>query len=347
LPGEAGDEADQGEELGEAFKQLLLDANYVEMPREQILACVEHQSQVGLLVRASLSDYGLLRVFYRGIRQEPRSFRPWHLPWKQHSETVHVLSRVAMLVRTPRQPGLLIKLFKNVVAEDMEMLLPYVRVSMRLFDHLKIGSSVAGGIVTTVWKAFTAAMLSPWVFLVLMSGFVSSLVKAIFSFFSRKASYLQALTAHLYFQNLANNSSALAHLVETAEAEECKELLLAYYILYVERNRQYTEAGLDRRVEQWLRAEFSLDADFEVADAVRKLQDKGLLVRRPCIERQGRDNVLKVYDLPSTLRRLDATWDGYFDDSSIRSADEDRLADCDWPPYPSVRPIQQGLREAA
>lgn len=336
LDNDSSDEALQRTRLAQAFEALLLDANYVELPREQILACAEYQTQGGLVVQASLTDYAELRAFYRGIRAEERTFRHWRTPWRLTRETVHVFNRVAVLVRLAhRNPQhVFIKLFKNVVAEDLEMLLPYVKIRMRLLDHLKIGSTLAGGMATAGWKAFTVAALSPWLFLTVLSGFVGATVKGVFSFFSSKAKYMQALTASLYFQNLANNCSALTHLVDAAEAEECKELLLAYYLLYVERNEDFTSAALDRRVEDWLRDEFQLDVNFEVADAVRKLLDKGLLVRRPGGANQ--ETVLKVFDLPSALRRLDEIWDGFFHFNSGSLSHNDRLADGDWPPYPAT-----------
>ena len=311
-PATPADEPAQRAELARAFAELLLNANYVEMPREQIVACVEYQSQAGLVLTSSLSDYAELRVFYRGMRHEHRRFRPWLTPWRRQDERVHVFGRVAMMVRLagPAPQRVYLKMFKNVVAEDLEMLLPYVRIRMRLVDHLKIGGSVAGGLATAGGKAFTAAIISPWLFLMILSGFVGAAVRAVFSFFSSKTRYMQALAASLYFQNLANNGTVLAHLVDTAEAEECKELLLAYYVLYADRDRDYTQEGLDRRVEQWLRAEFGLEVDFEVSAAVRKLLDKGLLARRPALAGMPlTGDVLKVHDLPSTLYRLDEAWD--------------------------------------
>jgi hypothetical protein len=192
---------------------------------------------------------------------------------------------------------------------------------------------VAGGVITAAWKMFTATILSPWLLLLVAASFIGAGVRGIFGFLSRKTKYMHALSSNLYFQNLANNASALAHLVDSAEAEECKELLLAYYILYVERHRDFTQDELDRRIEHWLRAEFSLDVNLEVSDAVRKLAEKDLLVRRPSPEQEATvsDGILKVYDLPSALRRLDAVWDAYYSYRGTRLPEQDRLADADWP----------------
>ena len=66
----------------------------------------------------------------------------------------------------------------------------------------------------------------------------------------------------------------------------------------------YTEEELDDRIEQWLRDRFGLELDFEVDDALRKLQDKRLLTRDG--ER------LTVLPLDEALVRLDELWDNIF-----------------------------------
>lgn len=320
--GEVADRGDARRELAERFERLLLDANYVEMPANQVIACAEYPSQRRLCVRANLSDYAELRVFYRGIRQTTREVPSWLRPWRTATESRHVFSRVALLVRLAKDPDgpVYLKLFKNVVAEDLEMLLPYVRIQMRWRDHLKVGSSVAGGVATAAWKVLTAAILSPVLLALVIGGFAGAAFRGVMSFLSSRTKYLQTLSSSLYFQNLANNSSVIGHLVDVAEAEECKELLLAYFLLYVERDRDFTQPQLDRRVEQWLRTEYGIEADFEIRDAIEKLCDKQLLVRRP-----GAD-VLKVFDLPTTLRKLDEVWDGYFEYNGASRA-ADRVAD--------------------
>jgi hypothetical protein len=304
------------QQLHVSFEQLLVNANYEELARDQITACAQYQSRTGVLVKADFSDYAELRMFFRGVKHEPRKFRRLPAFWKNHEETAHIFSRVAMLVRLADrdQQSVFLKLFKNVVAEDLEMLLPQIRVRMRLFDQLKIGSSAAGGLITTVWKMFTAAFFSPWVFLLIVAGFVIAVVRSATSFFSSKTRYMHALTTNLYFQNLANNSSVFFHLLDAAEAEECKELLLAYYILYTERDRDYDQATLDRRIEQWLREQFGVNVEFDVVDAVAKLRKHSILIadQKHKPDSASEKGILKVLDPPACLRHLDAIWDDLF-----------------------------------
>jgi len=316
--------------LSDAFARLLAQGNYVELSRDEIRQCLELQPYSRLMVRARLEECDELRVFYRGVHQEERTHPCCFAPWRRRGAKVHVFARAALLISTSQgdQDRILLKLFRNVVVGDLKMMLPGVRILMRWFDRIKIGSTVAGSLATAGWKAFTAAILSPVLFLIVLAGFAGAFVKGLFSFFNSKTRYMQALSSNLYFQNLANNTSALALLVDAAESEEAKELLLAYFLLYVERKRDYTPETLDERAQQWLREEFGLEADFEVQDAVRKLIEKGLVV-------QGERAILKVFDLPTALRRLDRVWDDYFAAGDIDVPAADRLADGDWPPYPA------------
>ena len=334
----------QFEELRDRFRALLIEGNYVELSRDQLVACLELPSVLGLAVSVDLDEYKDLQVFYRGLREEERSTRLGFLPWQKKVQKVRVFKRVALLVRTVEngEDVVLLKLFKDVVLDDVKMLAPRVRIQMRMFDKLKVGSTVVGGLGTAIFKLVMAAAFHVWLFVIVFGGCLMALAKGVFGFMSSKTKYMETLSSHLYFQNLANNVSVLTRLVDAAEAEEAKELLLAYFILYVERDRDYTVEELDRRVEEWLWDQFALDVDFEVADAVRKLVEKELIVERPAAAGGASGEpgtalprpILKVCDLPTALRRLDESWDNYFSASSDWDAADDRLADGDWPPYP-------------
>ncbi len=350
------------ETLCAGIRKLLKDGNYVPVTAEQLKQCLELQPYGGLAIRVDLDDYPELEVYYRGVREETRFRRGWRTLFRNTPYRVRVLKRAAVIVTSvdqaathrderrlvsgePIRHRVVLKLFKDVVVDDLKMMLPKPRPVMRLFDKLKVGSTVAGGVGTTLWKLvttlFTATVVSPIVLLVMLGGFIGAFVKGIFSFLARKTKYMQTLSSCLYFQNLANNGSALARLVDAAETQETKELLLAYFMLYVERDHDYTEEELDRRVEQWLLDQFGREIDFEVEDAIRKLVRYDLLEQREVapVDEQSAEagppqprRILKVYDLPSALRRLDQWWDDYYPANNLGDAANDRVADAAWPP---------------
>jgi uncharacterized protein DUF3754 len=313
-------------ELRRRYALLVQGGNYVKLTREQLITCMESRNQLGLSVRVNLDDYEVLDVYYRGIRETTQSLRTWKTLYRNREVPVRMFSRVAILVRRRHHENgvatagdvVLIKLFKDIVLEDLEMTSPEVRVQMKLFDKIKVGSTVAGGLATPIIKLFTAAIISPVVLIIVAVGFVGAFFKGIFSFLTSKTKYMQTLSSSLYHKNLANNVSALTRLVDAAEAEETKELLLAYYILYSEKEHDYTMHELDERVEAWLHEHFNLPhIDFEVDDAVRKLTEKDLIEVRDLPAEDGTTRqVLKAYDLPTALHRLDHWWDAYFSPNS-------------------------------
>ena len=78
------------------------------------------------------------------------------------------------------------KLFKDVVMEDLKMTTPEVRVQMKLLDKLKVGGTVVGGLAAPILKLFTAVILSPVLVLVVMGGCIGALFKGVFSFLTSK-----------------------------------------------------------------------------------------------------------------------------------------------------------------
>jgi hypothetical protein len=116
--------------------------------------------------------------------------------------------------------------------------------------------------------------------------------------------YQKELTDNIYFRNVNNNAGIFDYMIGAAEEQECKEAFLAYYFLRSAKSPP-TQPELDRRIELWLRDTFGIAIDFEVDDALIKLERLGLLKR----DRGGRLGVLAP---ARTLSRLDEVWDNYF-----------------------------------
>jgi hypothetical protein len=122
-------------------------------------------------------------------------------------------------------------------------------------------------------------------------------------FKNRKLSFMKALTDNLYFKNLDNNSGVFHHLVDSAEEEECKEAILAYYFLLTSET-SLTSQQLDQKIEKWLEDKFDLDVDFEIDDALAKLERLGLVTKQQ--QQYSAVNVAKGQII------LDKKWDDLF-----------------------------------
>ena len=124
------------------------------------------------------------------------------------------------------------------------------------------------------------------------------------NFRNRKIQFLKLLADNLYFKKLDTNAGVFHRLIDAAEEEECKQVLLAYHFLLAAR---VPMAGpeLDRRVEAWFRDKWNCGLDFDFHDAVKKLLRLGLAEKD--------DGGFRAVPLDEAQRRLDRLWDDAFD----------------------------------
>jgi len=328
--------------LGEALGAVLQRANYRALAPDELRAALDHDSPFQLRVHVELDDFAELAVHVRGRRRELIETRRW---WQRRPRRVptEVFERVVVLARVkerddlpedrreglPVAPGrTLVKLFRNVPAPDLEMVLPNVQVRMRARDRALLGvPALVGGVVLLVTKLsasllLTGALIGFWlglhdrevslgapellglaVALGALGGFVLRQVSA---FRNRKIAFMKALADNLYFRALDHGAGVFHRLVDEAEEEDSKEALLAYVALL--QRPGLDEAGLDALVESWLQAWCGREVDFECDDALAKLERYGLL------ERRGTGPSAHLHALPPAEAKvlLDRRWDGWF-----------------------------------
>ena len=125
-------------------------------------------------------------------------------------------------------------MFKDVPHVDMEMHLPEqgTKVRMRWIDKAQIASPIVMGIPTLVVKLLAAAALSPMALGGLIVAPISAGVNSFFGFQRAKQKHLMTMIHQLYYLTLANNASVLTRLIDSAEDEEYKEAMLAYFFLW-------------------------------------------------------------------------------------------------------------------
>ena len=328
---------------------MLRGANFVEMSQLEVEQAHRERKVVRVEVEAPVDDFREIRFFRRGHHTEMVDIPHWYGLRKRPVETLiydDVVLLVAMkpeteivskrkrrrLARRRIRPGsVMIKYFRNIARTDLKALFPNVRVVMSIFDKLFLGvPALAGGIPILLNLASTVTVL----FLVIgfylgIAGAVEdnqmktafaamSGLAALIGFIMRQwlryqrqsLKYQQELTDNIYFRNINNNAGIFDYMIGAAEEQECKEAFLAYYFLQTA--APLTQDDLDRRIEQWLRSTFGIEVDFEVDDALAKLERLGLLVRDG--ER------LTVPPPRETLTQLDRMWDDYFQFSGVLRA---------------------------
>ncbi len=233
------------------------------------------------------------------------------------------------------EPGsTVIKLFHNVPKADLEMLFPNSKVRMKTIDKVIIGVPAAvSGIIVLVTKLGASLLLvgsaiSFWLglkdeevqikqqHLIALGAGLGTLAGFLFrqvnKYKNRKIKFMKALADNLYFKNLDNNAGVFYHLIDTAEEEEFKEAVLAYYFLLTAKDPM-TKNALDHRIEKWLAEHWNCDIDFEIGDALDKLQRLKLIAE---------DNgYLRCVPLNDARQQLDTIWDNFFTYNQTKKSD--------------------------
>jgi hypothetical protein len=335
-------------DLVETFDRVLAGANFVAIPHIEIERAHSERATLRVAIKTPLDDYRDVRFFHRGHHKETIEVADWFGLRKRKVEAIvydDVVLFVAMkeregivskrelkrLAAQKLRPGsVLIKYFRNIARTDLGGLFPNVRVVMSNFDKLVFGvPAIAGGvpIILNIASTLTVLFVVLGFYLGISGAVHESEVKKALAALSGLAAlgaylmqlwvkyqrqslkYQKALKDNVYFRNINNNAGTFDHLIGAAEDQECKEAFLAYYFLHTA-DASSTQDELERRIEIWLSGTFGLDCDFDVDDALRKLDRLGLLVRDG--ER------LSVLTLEDTLDQLKRVWGDLFSSANAK-----------------------------
>jgi hypothetical protein len=181
------------------------------------------------------------------------------------------------------------------------------------FQRLKLGGSVIGGGAGVGYTMFQQFMETGLATVTSLPQIVMGLALAVFGYGYKQYSGYQStrnifhlrLTQSLYYQTIGNNLGVLFHLLDEAEEQECREALLAYYYLWrFAGDAGWKAAALDDYVEMDLERLAKLKVDFEIGDALAKLE------RLQMVTKNG-DRYAAV-PIDKALESLDYAWDNYF-----------------------------------
>jgi len=342
--------SDQLLQLKKELYNILENANYEQISENDLNAALNKTSPHGVKVSVDFEDFSEVALFYRGSAINTALHRNWkQFSFKKQSVDVLVYRRLFVLLQPKSKQQWLeyftnikklspkkatqqankalknskasneenvvyLKLFKDIPRADLEMQFPNTRVQIRLFDKIKLGvmggGGTAGGIMATLSK-FSAA-IDPVSALIAVGGLLGVIWRQIAKVFSQRAKYSATLTKNLYFYSLDNNMGALTYLIDSAEAEECKEAILAYFFLLA--NGESSRITLDKRIEDYIQAQYMIPMDFEIDDGLQKLQKSELLLRH--------DNTINAVPLHEANIKLKQQWQNIFNDNSTAAKKE-------------------------
>jgi hypothetical protein len=315
------------EELFTKFTALMERANFKHLSRDEIRATFGAMaSEWGINTHVDLNLFEHLEVFARGDTVGKHYFRRWQKMWQREEVRIAQYQRLVLIMklrpskrldRDISTDALYMKVLKNIPKADLDMLLPGARVRMTSLDKALVFYPLLTGVGVLVWKVaqtvagqlaggITAAAglagLAWWSIAAALGGYG---YKSYYSYQTKKQHYSLRLIKSLYYRSLDNNTGVLMRLMDEAEEQECRETYLAYYFLLKHAPPQgWTAEQLDDYVEIYLEHNTGLKVDFEIGDALAKLE------RLKIVEKVGK--AYRARPLEKALEMLDWTWDNYF-----------------------------------
>lgn len=330
---------DKQKAFAAGFAEVLDAANFEKITAQDLQDALQEESLFKVRLAVEFEDFSEVVFYRRGEHQKTETLRKfWGLKKQEIRFTNY--EKVAVYVKfkdaeyfTQNQRDVnnfepnstIIKLFQNVPKADLEMLFPNSEVRMRPLDKAIIGgSAVVGGTVVLVTKLgatllLLGGILRYWlglsdkevtigtqelIALGIGAGVIGGFIfKEWSKFKNRKLKFMKALADNLYFKNLDNNAGVFHHLIDFAEEEESKEVILAYYLLLSE-NRAMTSQELDECIEQWFNKSFGLQIDFEIADALDKLNRFDMVTHE--------NGQYRAHSIDEARKTLGEKWDTLF-----------------------------------
>lgn len=173
--------------------------------------------------------------------------------------------------------GIYVKHFRHIPMADLEIVLPEKKnPSLTPMDWVKFLVSAIVGLVAVV-GSLELPKADFWVIFAVLSTVIGYCAKTYFTFQQNMATYQNLITQSMYDKQLDSGRGTLLHLCDDVIQQEVKEVIISFFIL-MEQGKA-TLQDLDLRCEELLKEEFGVSCNFDVDDAVQKLDKLGIVVR--------------------------------------------------------------------
>jgi hypothetical protein len=308
----------------------LAEGNFEKVSNENLHAAMEEEGifPISCVIDFDVFDY--YEIYYQGSRTSKEEIKTW-IPFKSKEVEFKLYDRIIFFYKVKNQeffesntkkikPGLpgkiYIKFFRNIPESDLEMIFPNPKPEMKFIHKMQIFLPLLAGFGVLIQKTiigpkFYNTGTNPLeeglsygliALLIVLGGYV---LRTFLGYKNVVQSFLGEIAQSLYFKDKGNNQGVFSMLIDSAEEQESKEAMMAYYFLLTSQ-KKLNKQLLDNTIEDWLDQEYETKIDFEIDDALNKLEKLELMSK-------DKDGILTVVSLDKALEKMDYIWDNFFD----------------------------------
>ncbi len=236
-------------------------------------------------------------------------------------------------------------LYKNISQPDIEFIFPNIKMSMTWKDRIIFGVPAIGAGISLIIKILpqllliigviiyvtlgqqpieqlrvgedevkniTPLLVTMFSLIVTLGGFA---FKQYTSYQNKQIKFQKNITETLFFRNMASNVGVFQYLIDTAEEEECKEIILVYYHLLTSQ-QSLTPNQLDEVIESWMAEKLGKKINFDIENTLQSLENiQGKLGTESeliSLLKRDRSNYCQVLALAQAKQIIDNIWDNAF-----------------------------------
>ena len=318
------------DKFNSALIRTLTEGNFEKVSNENLHAAMEEEGIFPVSCVIDFDAFEYYEIYYQGTRTSKDEIKTW-IPFKSKEIEFKLYDRIVFFYKVKNQeffesnpkktqPGIpgkiYIKFFRNIPESDLEMMFPNPKPEMKFIHKMQIFLPLLAGFGVLIQKTiigpkFYNTGTNPLeeglsygliALLIVLGGYV---LRTFLGYKNVVQSFLGEIAQSLYFKDKGNNQGVFSMLIDSAEEQECKEALMAYYFLLTTKKKM-NQDQLDNNIEEWLDQDYDTKIDFEIDDALSKLEKLGLMS-------QDKDGLLTVVSIDKALEKLDYIWDNYFE----------------------------------
>lgn len=220
-------------------------------------------------IRIQNMDLSFKNLFTQNTVQEP-TFDRMIVVYRNASKPHHILDPLG-------DRAIHIRHFRNIPMADMELVLPEKKnPGLTPMDWVKLTISAVLGLVALIGST-ESGKGDVWVLVAVLGGIIGYIAKIYFTFHANLEAYQNLITQSLYDKQLDSGRGTLLHLCDDVIQQEVKEVIMAYFVLMSQ--GKATDLELDKRCEELMATKFGEKCDFDVEDALEKLEKLQIITK--------------------------------------------------------------------
>ncbi len=288
----------------EELKKILVAANFRNLSEDEIEEADAQEGRVQAIIKVAKEVFSDVQFYARGRRLKKFMVPIWFGLKRKEIEVEtfdHVVFCMIPSLAAPpkklkqsklRAGAAYLKLFRDIPVGDIKSLYPNAQAALGIARKLMISVPAAVAIIPLLLKiipSVTVLLLVSSAYLgisgtveddTLKKGLAAGAVLAAViglgvrqwtSYDRHSLRHQKEVSHNAQFNKMNNNAGCFDYLIAASEDAEVKEAFLAYALLHFE-GKALTQPELDAKIETWFKKKFDVVIDFEIDDAIAKLE---------------------------------------------------------------------------